>query len=145
MWKGGPARVIRSSPQFGFTLVAYEYLQKVSHCALFSVFTEAYLMKSLVRTSECFNHMLPPRHQSYWSHSIHTENRPSRRTWKLLLPRNDQRIFRVFVPEILSKSCWMYMETFPRHLLHLLDTSVLPTSAFLQTISLSIHGRICGY
>jgi solute carrier family 25 (mitochondrial aspartate/glutamate transporter), member 12/13 len=28
-WKGGPARIIRSSPQFGFTLVAYEYLQKV--------------------------------------------------------------------------------------------------------------------
>jgi len=27
-WKGGPARVIRSSPQFGFTLVAYEYLQR---------------------------------------------------------------------------------------------------------------------
>ncbi|KAG9028301.1 mitochondrial aspartate-glutamate transporter agc1 [Tulasnella sp. JGI-2019a] len=26
-FKGGPARVIRSSPQFGFTLVAYEYLQ----------------------------------------------------------------------------------------------------------------------
>jgi len=28
LWKGGPARIIRSSPQFGFTLVAYEYLQK---------------------------------------------------------------------------------------------------------------------
>ncbi len=28
-FKGGPARIIRSSPQFGFTLVAYEYLQKV--------------------------------------------------------------------------------------------------------------------
>lgn len=27
-FKGGPARVIRSSPQFGFTLVAYEYLHK---------------------------------------------------------------------------------------------------------------------
>lgn len=27
-WKGGPARVLRSSPQFGCTLVAYEYLQK---------------------------------------------------------------------------------------------------------------------
>jgi len=26
LFKGGPARVIRSSPQFGFTLVAYEYL-----------------------------------------------------------------------------------------------------------------------
>lgn len=30
LFKGGPARVLRSSPQFGFTLVAYEYLQKVS-------------------------------------------------------------------------------------------------------------------
>ena len=30
-WKGGPARIIRSSPQFGFTLVAYEYLQRVCH------------------------------------------------------------------------------------------------------------------
>ena len=29
-FKGGPARIIRSSPQFGFTLVAYEYLHKVS-------------------------------------------------------------------------------------------------------------------
>jgi solute carrier family 25 aspartate/glutamate transporter 12/13 len=29
LFKGGPARVIRSSPQFGFTLVAYEYLHKV--------------------------------------------------------------------------------------------------------------------
>lgn len=28
LFKGGPARVLRSSPQFGFTLVAYEYLQK---------------------------------------------------------------------------------------------------------------------
>ncbi|KAA1468086.1 mitochondrial inner membrane protein [Dentipellis sp. KUC8613] len=28
LFKGGPARVIRSSPQFGFTLVAYEYLHK---------------------------------------------------------------------------------------------------------------------
>lgn len=27
-FKGGPARIIRSSPQFGFTLVAYEYLHK---------------------------------------------------------------------------------------------------------------------
>ncbi|OAX44927.1 mitochondrial carrier [Rhizopogon vinicolor AM-OR11-026] len=28
LFKGGPARVLRSSPQFGFTLLAYEYLQK---------------------------------------------------------------------------------------------------------------------
>ena len=27
-FKGGIARVVRSSPQFGFTLVAYEYLHK---------------------------------------------------------------------------------------------------------------------
>ncbi|KAG8726445.1 mitochondrial aspartate-glutamate transporter agc1, partial [Ceratobasidium sp. 423] len=27
-FKGGVARVVRSSPQFGFTLVAYEYLHK---------------------------------------------------------------------------------------------------------------------
>lgn len=27
LWKGGPARVIRSSPQFGFTLAGYELLQ----------------------------------------------------------------------------------------------------------------------
>ncbi|KAI9448846.1 mitochondrial inner membrane protein [Russula earlei] len=27
-FKGGPARIIRSSPQFGFTLVAYEYLHR---------------------------------------------------------------------------------------------------------------------
>lgn len=26
-WKGGPARILRSSPQFGFTLAAYEVLQ----------------------------------------------------------------------------------------------------------------------
>jgi hypothetical protein len=31
LFKGGPARVIRSSPQFGFTLLAYEYLHKVCH------------------------------------------------------------------------------------------------------------------
>jgi len=30
LFKGGPARIIRSSPQFGFTLVAYEYLHKVT-------------------------------------------------------------------------------------------------------------------
>lgn len=29
LFKGGPARILRSSPQFGFTLVAYEYLHKV--------------------------------------------------------------------------------------------------------------------
>jgi solute carrier family 25 aspartate/glutamate transporter 12/13 len=29
LFKGGPARIIRSSPQFGFTLVAYEYLHKM--------------------------------------------------------------------------------------------------------------------
>lgn len=28
-FKGGPARILRSSPQFGFTLLAYEYLHKV--------------------------------------------------------------------------------------------------------------------
>jgi solute carrier family 25 aspartate/glutamate transporter 12/13 len=28
-WKGGPARVIRSSPQFGFTLAGYELLQNL--------------------------------------------------------------------------------------------------------------------
>lgn len=28
-FKGGPARVVRSSPQFGFTLAAYEVLQKM--------------------------------------------------------------------------------------------------------------------
>ena len=28
-FKGGPARIIRSSPQFGFTLAAYEVLQSV--------------------------------------------------------------------------------------------------------------------
>ena len=29
LWKGGPARVIRSSPQFGFTLAGYELLQNL--------------------------------------------------------------------------------------------------------------------
>lgn len=28
-FKGGPARILRSSPQFGFTLAAYELLQKM--------------------------------------------------------------------------------------------------------------------
>lgn len=28
-WKGGPARILRSSPQFGFTLAAYEVLKSV--------------------------------------------------------------------------------------------------------------------
>ena len=28
-FKGGPARVLRSSPQFGFTLASYEFLQKI--------------------------------------------------------------------------------------------------------------------
>lgn len=28
-FKGGPARILRSSPQFGFTLAAYEVLQKM--------------------------------------------------------------------------------------------------------------------
>ncbi|KAK6834563.1 Calcium-binding mitochondrial carrier protein [Apiospora arundinis] len=28
-FKGGPARILRSSPQFGFTLAAYEVLQSV--------------------------------------------------------------------------------------------------------------------
>lgn len=32
-FKGGPARVLRSSPQFGFTLVAYEYLHKVGNAS----------------------------------------------------------------------------------------------------------------
>lgn len=27
-WKGGPARVFRSAPQFGFTLLTYEVLQR---------------------------------------------------------------------------------------------------------------------
>ncbi|KAG0139735.1 hypothetical protein CROQUDRAFT_666065 [Cronartium quercuum f. sp. fusiforme G11] len=29
LFKGGPARILRSSPQFGVTLVSYEYLQKL--------------------------------------------------------------------------------------------------------------------
>ena len=28
-WKGGPARIFRSSPQFGFTLLTYEILQRM--------------------------------------------------------------------------------------------------------------------
>lgn len=28
-WKGGPARIFRSSPQFGFTLLTYEVLQRL--------------------------------------------------------------------------------------------------------------------
>lgn len=28
-WKGGPARMFRSSPQFGFTLLTYEMLQRM--------------------------------------------------------------------------------------------------------------------
>lgn len=36
-FKGGPARIIRSSPQFGFTLVAYEYLHKVRDAVLQAV------------------------------------------------------------------------------------------------------------
>lgn len=40
LFKGGLARVLRSSPQFGFTLVAYEYLHKVRW--MFSIY-------------ECFN------------------------------------------------------------------------------------------
>lgn len=36
LFKGGPARVIRSSPQFGFTLVAYEYLHKVKFYLAFA-------------------------------------------------------------------------------------------------------------
>lgn len=28
-WKGGPARILRSAPQFGFTLLTYEVLQRV--------------------------------------------------------------------------------------------------------------------
>ena len=28
-WKGGPARMFRSSPQFGFTLLTYELLQRL--------------------------------------------------------------------------------------------------------------------
>lgn len=28
LWKGGPARVFRSAPQFGFTLLTYEVLQR---------------------------------------------------------------------------------------------------------------------
>jgi hypothetical protein len=33
-FKGGPARILRSSPQFGFTLLAYEYLHKVRSSVL---------------------------------------------------------------------------------------------------------------
>jgi len=29
LFKGGPARILRSSPQFGVTLVSYEFLQKL--------------------------------------------------------------------------------------------------------------------
>ncbi|RPD65102.1 mitochondrial carrier [Lentinus tigrinus ALCF2SS1-6] len=32
-FKGGPARIVRSSPQFGFTLVAYEYLHKFPYAS----------------------------------------------------------------------------------------------------------------
>ena len=28
-WKGGPARIFRSAPQFGFTLLTYECLQRL--------------------------------------------------------------------------------------------------------------------
>ena len=35
LFKGGPARILRSSPQFGFTLLGYEYLHKVCESCTF--------------------------------------------------------------------------------------------------------------
>ena len=34
-FKGGPARIMRSSPQFGFTLAGYELLQRGEYCDIF--------------------------------------------------------------------------------------------------------------
>ncbi|KAH7886041.1 mitochondrial carrier, partial [Phlebopus sp. FC_14] len=44
LFKGGPARILRSSPQFGFTLLAYEYLHKflpVGFCPKFDRYSKA--------------------------------------------------------------------------------------------------------
>jgi hypothetical protein len=56
-FKGGPARILRSSPQFGFTLLAYEYLHKVRSlsCASVTLLTTERLIA--VRSGMCFNHV----------------------------------------------------------------------------------------
>jgi hypothetical protein len=52
-FKGGPARIIRSSPQFGFTLVAYEYLHKVSAAAVRFISQDRQILTDVIANSSC--------------------------------------------------------------------------------------------
>jgi solute carrier family 25 aspartate/glutamate transporter 12/13 len=52
-FKGGPARIMRSSPQFGFTLAGYELLQRSTSLSPLTIYTNMLTSQSVPPARRC--------------------------------------------------------------------------------------------
>jgi solute carrier family 25 aspartate/glutamate transporter 12/13 len=52
-FKGGPARIMRSSPQFGFTLAGYELLQRSTSLSPLTLYTNMLTSQSVPPARRC--------------------------------------------------------------------------------------------
>ena len=102
-FKGGPARIIRSSPQFGFTLVAYEYLHKVGlHLSINTATPLTRWSLQFVPVSVNAKVYLSQRADERGC-SIRSRAKP--KMWKRHSHRN-QKIWRGYVPEMPFEFYW---------------------------------------
>lgn len=114
LFKGGPARILRSSPQFGFTLVAYEYLHKVRSrtldCLRLTLFlTISYvLVPTRLYSLATLGNVFKRAHSEFFP-SIHSRNSPGR--CRRRLPLRHRRTLPRLVREMRSRSYWMCMGT----------------------------------
>lgn len=116
LFKGGPARILRSSPQFGVTLVSYEYLQK-----LIPVRSPAHQLLTLEPLTIFFEKKYPFGHEaSSKTASIEQDDLPrvrARNAMKSTLPR----IYYLNHPEQSSWPVSSYVSHFPLDRVVLLD------------------------
>jgi hypothetical protein len=90
-FKGGPARIMRSSPQFGFTLAGYELLQR---CEYSGTFPRSGGILTIPKLSQCRAQARIPQ---AWSHQ--------------LASRKPRHPCRTCAAETRSRSSWIWMRT----------------------------------
>jgi hypothetical protein len=113
LFKGGPARVLRSSPQFGFTLLAYEELKKVVRTSCLVVIEETCLMinhfESDIQFPVSIHHLEMTRAILTGANSTPGRRNPDRS--RPLSPSNGLTKCLRYAPAMLSRFCSMYMGT----------------------------------
>ena len=132
LFKGGPARVIRSSPQFGFTLLAYEYLHKgKSCCGDLKAVTNLAMADTVTLCCTCMQ-FFPVSSRSDWPYLIYIyENNASilRKTnrvwWRQPLRHLVQTKCRKYELGMRSRFYWMFMEISDDVQLHLVHRCLL--------------------